>query len=421
MILTLRLLAMLSFLLASITLYRPRSGWGRLLLFIPKLFMGSYILLPGITGLISAVGGYVIGRDPVSTAFGILALAISARHTYRIFMRAAELARQISKVGAQMAGTSGSNIVPLISSSFSAPSQSFTCTSDVLIGLHAETGSPILADLWSPAAEVSHSGTGIIYLHGSGWHYADKDFGTRPFFRRLASSGHVIADVAYTLSPETDMLGMLADVKRSICWMKEHSEDLAFRKDRIVLMGGSAGGHLALLAAYTPDHPVLDPPDAACSTEVHAAVSYYGPTDLEAQFKSFEQLPGLEGRTRFERLTMRYLEARFGFEVIPVHRLLPDALGGEPSEAAGRYELASPLHHIGKRCPPTLLLQGLHDFSGAASQVRKMHAALSSSGCHAFLFELPDTEHGFDLFRPRWSPAAIAATYVTGRFLEAFR
>jgi hypothetical protein len=68
-----------------------------------------------------------------------------------------------------------------------------------------------------------------------------------------------------------------------------------------------------------------------------------------------------------------------------------------------------------------LLLQGLHDFSGAVPQVRKMQAALSSSGCRTFLFELPDTEHGFDLFKPRWSPAAIAATYVTKGFLEAFR
>jgi acetyl esterase/lipase len=412
--------AVLAFLLAAITLYRPRSGWGRLLLFIPKLFWGSFILLPGIAGGIAAIGGYLIGRDPVSSVFGALALIISGRHVYRIYKGAAGVVREISKSKPQSTGEIDIDNKSLFWLLLRGDRHQYDFTRDIQIGLHAETGRPILTDLWSPAAEVAHSGMGIIYLHGSGWHYADKDFGTRPFFRRLASSGHVIADLAYTLSPETDMFGMLADVKRSICWMKENSEEFNFRKDRIVLMGGSAGGHLALLAAYTPDHPVLDPPDAACSTEVRAVVSYYGPTDLEAQFRSFEELPGLEGSTRFERWMMKYLESRVGFEVIPVHRLLPAAMGGEPSEAPDLYELASPLNHISQHCPPTLLLQGSHDFSGVASDVRHMHQALRSSGCTAFLFELPDTEHGFDLFRPRWSPAAIAATNVTCYFLEAF-
>ena len=51
----------------------------------------------------------------------------------------------------------------------------------------------------------------------------DKDLGTRPFFAHLASQGHVIMDVAYRLAPETDMMGMVHDVKRSIVWMKEHA------------------------------------------------------------------------------------------------------------------------------------------------------------------------------------------------------
>jgi acetyl esterase/lipase len=66
-----------------------------------------------------------------------------------------------------------------------------------------------------------------------------------------------------------------------------------------------------------------------------------------------------------------------------------------------------------------LLLQGAHDFSGVAPEVRKLYTTLTDAGCPAYLLELPDTEHGFDLYKPKWSPAAQAATYITERFLAS--
>ncbi|MEJ2758936.1 MAG: alpha/beta hydrolase, partial [Anaerolineales bacterium] len=291
---------------------------------------------------------------------------------------------------------------------------------NVSIGNHLETGDEILADLWLPAVASNHNETGIIYLHGSGWHYADKDFGTRHFFRHLAGQGYVIADVAYTLAPKADLFGMIADVKRAIAWMKNHAHELGIAPENIILMGGSAGGHLALLAGYTPNHPRLDPEDVTCDTSVCGVVSYYGPPDLIAQFDRFTELPGLTGKSKFERAFMSYLEFRFGFSPLPVHQLLPEFIGGTPSQIPDLYALGSANNHVGKHCPPTLLLQGMHDFSGAVPEVSKLYTALRQTGQMAFLLELPDTEHGFDLFKPQWSPAAQAATYVTERFLAMF-
>jgi acetyl esterase/lipase len=116
---------------------------------------------------------------------------------------------------------------------------------------------------------------------------------------------------------------------------------------------------------------------------------------------------------------MRYLERRTGFQVIPVHSLLPSLLGGTPIEVPELYQIASPSHYASGSCPPTLLLQGCHDFSGAAPQVIQLHKSLLEAGAISYLFELPDTEHGFDLYKPGWSPAAQAATYVTERFLAS--
>jgi acetyl esterase/lipase len=289
----------------------------------------------------------------------------------------------------------------------------------VAIGWNSHTGEDILVDVWSPPRSITPSGLGIVFLHGSGWHYADKDFGTRHFFKHLAWQGHVIVDVAYSLAPAVDISGMLGDVKRAIVWTKRHSEELKVHSDRVVLMGGSAGGHLALLAAYTAGNPRFDPPDLSESTSVCAVVSYYGPTDLRAQFDRFSELPGLVGERRLERMFMTYLEKRTGFQVIPVHILLPSLLGGTPTEVSELYELASPSKHVSGSCPPTLLLQGSHDFSGAAPQVFMLHKSLLKAGALSYLLELPGTEHGFDLYKPRWSPAAQAATYVTERFLAS--
>jgi acetyl esterase/lipase len=98
---------------------------------------------------------------------------------------------------------------------------------------------------------VSLSGLAFIYLHGGAWYFLDKDLGTRPFFRHLAAQGHVIMDVDYRLAPETDIMGMVNDVKRAIVWMKENAYTYGVNPNRIVVGGGSSGGHLALLSAYT--------------------------------------------------------------------------------------------------------------------------------------------------------------------------
>ena len=98
-------------------------------------------------------------------------------------------------------------------------------------------------------------------------------------------------------------------------------------------------------------------------------------------------------------------------------RITPTPIGRHADEAPELYHLGSPINHVGPHCPPTLLLQGAHDSGAMAPDVRRLHRALRQAGVPSVYVEFPDTEHGFDLFAPRWSPAAQAATYDTSHFL----
>jgi hypothetical protein len=143
----------------------------------------------------------------------------------------------------------------------------------------------LLCDLWFPLDTVLPSGLAVIYLHGGAWCVLDKDVGTRPFFRHLCAQGHFVMDVAYRLLPETNIEGMVGDVKRAIAWLKIHSAEYGIDPERIVLAGGSAGGHLALLSGYTPYHPLLTPEDVVgMDLSVRAVISYYGATDFRVSY-----------------------------------------------------------------------------------------------------------------------------------------
>lgn len=275
------------------------------------------------------------------------------------------------------------------------------------------TDRELLCDVWQPAVDVERSGLAFVYLHGSAWYLLDKDFGTRPFFKQLTAQGHVVMDVAYRLTPEVDIYGMVGDVKRAVAWMKDNASRYGVNPDRIVLGGGSAGGHLALLAAYTPDNPRLTPADlAGRDLSVRAVISLYGPTDVQAHYEHTNQkrligLPKVEiGQPGAATMEKTFADAG----------RVDMLLGGHLHEVPEAYALASPVTHVGENAPPTLLIQGEPDVVAPAAATCELHDRLVENGVPAVNIIYPLTNHGFDLVFPR-SPSAQAALYYLERFL----
>ena len=294
----------------------------------------------------------------------------------------------------------------------------------------AGTNRELLCDIWQPPNNIRHSGLAFIYLHGSAWTALDKDFGTRFFFRHLASQGHVIMDVAYRLFPETDFMGMVYDAKYAIAWMKANAAAYGIAPGSIVIGGGSAGAHIALLAAYTSQNRQFTPTDLEkVDLGVKGVISFYGQADLKATYyhtcQHLTDRSALAKKNKGSAVMMpQWIRRRLGKNY---HRLgfdkeaepgqLAPILGGNPDEKSEAYSLFSPVTHVHKDCPPTLIIHGEQDILAPVKAIRHLYSQLTAAGVPAAMQLVPQTDHGFDLILPRISPSAHNANYETERFL----
>jgi acetyl esterase/lipase len=416
----LAILTTLSALLGAAPFIRPRTRAGETLIWLPKLLGNALSPIAGLFGALAALIG-LARRDWTLAGTGLLGAGLAARLAADLPDVEQELA-DLPGSGAEgpAPSTQGRTSLALVSARLFGHTGSAEFERDLVFGHNPESGQALRADLWPPSDHLP-SGLGLIYAHGSGWRVGDKDMLTRPFFRRLAAQGHLVLDIAYSLWPAAGLPAMVAEVNQAILWLKEDGPAYGVNPDRVVLMGGSAGAHLALLAAYTPGNPAFRPAGAAGDTSVRAVVAFYPPVDLLAlQDEAGDSLPSSPGLA--DRIAQAMLKRLFRVQDERGRKkqsfdLLTEMLGGTAAEIPSTYRLLSPIYHVGAHCPPTLLLQGSDDVFGLAPAVRRLHECLRAAGVPSALLEFPHTEHGFDLLLPHISPTARAATRGVEQFL----
>lgn len=195
----------------------------------------------------------------------------------------------------------------------------------------------------------------IIVVHGGSWRYGDKGQYFSLHHRYLAEQGYVVFDIQYRLSHEVQWPEPYLDVIEAIHWVKEHAALYHVDPDRIALLGRSAGGHLALHAAYRA-------PETA---RVAAVVAYYPPIEL------------------------RLWEVKTG---TPVALLM----GRLPQEAPELYDSASVLTQVQPDSVPTLLVHGLRDELVTVDHVELLAQKLRQANVPHSLIKIPWARHGFD-------------------------
>ena len=77
--------------------------------------------------------------------------------------------------------------------------------------------------------------------------------------QQLAAQGWVCVAINYRLAPRDPFPAQIIDVKRALAWIREHIADHGGDPDYVAITGGSAGGHLAALAALTANDPAYQP------------------------------------------------------------------------------------------------------------------------------------------------------------------
>jgi acetyl esterase/lipase len=228
----------------------------------------------------------------------------------------------------------------------------------------------------------------FVYVHGGAWVIGNKRQQGRLTIHELAAAGWLCASIDYRLSPRATFPDHLDDVRDALAWLRAHVAEHGGDPSFIVIGGGSAGAHLASLAALedaTKDDAARGgPPLAGC-------VSYYGVYDLVDDDRHFRH-------RAFHDLLMARLVMKCKL-----------------ADARDRYAKASPLAQVCEAAPPFLLLHGDRDTLAPVGAARRFRDALRAAGVTTAYVELPGAHHAFELFP---SLRSVAVVHGVHRFCQ---
>jgi acetyl esterase/lipase len=224
----------------------------------------------------------------------------------------------------------------------------------------------------------------VLHIHGGGWVGGSRESVVLRALPYL-EMGMAVVNISYRLGQVSPAPAAVEDCLCALRWVIRNAKEYAFDVNRLVVMGYSAGGHLALTTGMIPASAGLD---RQCpGTEplrVAAIVNWYGITDVA------DLLDGTNTRTYAVQW-----------------------LGGRPD----RVEVArrvSPLMYVRRDLPPTLTIHGDADPTVPYAHATKLHAALQQAGATTELVTIPKGGHGN--FPP---PEQLRAIEAVRRFLAA--
>ncbi|MGB3670628.1 MAG: alpha/beta hydrolase [Phormidesmis sp.] len=236
---------------------------------------------------------------------------------------------------------------------------------------------PLYLDLYQPP-ETGQYPT-IVMIYGGGWSAGDSSQNAN-FGDFFAARGYVVVAIEYRLTPKYRFPTQVEDVNRALAFVRQQAEAYEIDRDRIALLGWSAGAHLAMLEGF--QSAPLDPsgpeqPGEVEPLNIRGIVDYYGPVDLAAGYTD-PPVP----------------------DPLDVQQVLAAFIGGPPSEFPEAYAEASPITYVKAAAPnslpPVLLLYGGRDHIVEAKYGRLLYDQLRASGNTAVWVRIPFAEHAFD-------------------------
>jgi len=215
-------------------------------------------------------------------------------------------------------------------------------------------------DVYLPAGRTVEKTKSMILVHGGSWNGGSKsDFNSYVDSMRRRLPDYAFFNLNYRLLNGGHIFpAQENDVKQAVDFIVANSESYGINTSKFVMLGASAGGHLAMLQAYKHQQP-----------KIAAVIDFFGPTDLTAMYRK------------------------------PSHPYLPIALqlvtGTTPDASPQLFQEWSPIAQVSPQSPPMLILHGSKDPVVPVSQSQQLKAALEKNAVKHELVIYPSQRHGW--------------------------
>ena len=237
-------------------------------------------------------------------------------------------------------------------------------------------GIELHAGLWLPAgaqAAAAHSLPAVVFVHGGA--FQGGFIGTRPtLLGAVRSAGIVAIDVEYRLSPPPRWDQAPADVVCALAWAATAPELPMVDPGRVVIVGESAGGNLAMVAGYAAGTGMISSscPDVGAPIVPVGVFAICPTADLEGiwQDASIHDFSG--------------------------NRFPEGYIGGTPAQFPDRYTAAEPFRLLRADLPPTVILAGETDHFVHLDRLTSTADRIRAAGAQIELLVAPFAGHGFD-------------------------
>ncbi len=230
----------------------------------------------------------------------------------------------------------------------------------------------LLLDLYLP--ENTQNPILIVWVHGGAWHSGSKE--NPPM--ELVKLGYALASIDYRLSTEAVFPAMIHDIKAAVRFLRRNAEKYHFNKDKIILWGSSAGGHLVALAGLSNGDSYLEGTLGdykAESSDVNLVIDFFGPSNFQ---------------------TILYQSTPHGISVrAPALALF----FGKPFDPASEEtKLASPVFYVDKNDPPVFIAHGNQDNQVPINQSLELFAKLKNANISTKMEVIQEQGHGGPMF-----------------------
>ena len=219
----------------------------------------------------------------------------------------------------------------------------------------------------------------VMNIHGGGWNHGTKESQTG--FSTFFKMGFGVANVEYRLTPQATAPAAVEDVRCALIYLVKNAKKLNIDPDRIVVMGGSAGGHLALMAGMLGNNHIYDTNCPGVNNiKVAAIVDKYGITDVW----DWAYGPNITSKSATNWLGSRAKDEAFARSL-------------------------SPVTYVSKNTPPTFIVHGDADPTVPYQESVTLAEKLRSAGVNVKFMTVPGGKHGkFDADKNREVNKAIA-------------